>query len=159
MKIMCFWLFFFHLFIFLCVHCCLLPAVDWLMPCCAGEWNEFIRRLDLSWFFFTWPLVFHRSHKSANDSNLQRGSQRGGAKQAKSITKLHKEKMHFSDCKNDDQGYLIKKKFVGSWSSCITLAYIWYSATQLFSLKNRRLFGKVYNNAGRDQVIDFWREN
>ena len=67
--------------------------------------------------------------------------------------------MHFSDCKNDDQGYLIKKKFVGSWSSCITLAYIWYSATQLFSLKNRRLFGKVYNNAGRDQVIDFWREN
>ena len=154
MKIVCFWLFFFHLFVFL-------PAVDWLMPCCAGEWNEFIRRLYLSWFFFTWPLVFHRSHKSANDSNLQRGSQRGGAKQAKSITKLHKEKMHFSDCKNDDQGYLIKKKFVGSWSSCITLAYIWYSAPlpNFFSLKNRRLFGKVYNNAGRDQVIDFWREN
>ena len=35
---------------------------------------------------------------------------KGGAKQAKSITKLHKEKMHLSDCRNDDEGYLIKKK-------------------------------------------------
>ena len=54
--------------------------------------------------------------------------------------------MHFSDCKNDDQGYLIKKKFVGSWSSCITLAYIWYSApltsTQLFFPQKQKTIWK-----------------
>ena len=85
------------------------------VPCCPllcndGEWNEFIRRFCLSWFFFTWPLVFHRSHTNLLMIQTCRAVLKGGAKQAKSITKLHKEKMHLSDCRNDDEGYLIKKK-------------------------------------------------
>ena len=86
------------------------------VPCCCtllyndGEWNEFIRRFCLSWFFFTWPLVFHRSHTNLLMIQTCRAVLKGGAKQAKSITKLHKEKMHLSDCRNDDEGYLIKKK-------------------------------------------------
>ena len=133
------------------------------VPCCCtllyndGEWNEFIRRFCLSWFFFTWPLVFHRSHTNLLMIQTCRAVLKGGAKQAKSITKLHKEKMHLSDCRNDDEGYLIKKKLVSSWSSCITLAYI-CSYPTFFPLKQKTIW-KSLQQCRQRQSDWFWREN
>ena len=62
--------------------------------------------------------------------------------------------MHLSDCRNDDEGYLIKKK-VGELLVFLHNISLHLLLPNFFSLKNRRLFGKVYNNAGRDKVIDF----